>query len=257
MNYGNSYGTTTLEGEEPPKRVKKKGIRGRSRNITIEKRKRLIREILSDKDLEEYTEQNFKEEFKRRCKELGLTYPSIETIRTDLLDCDYKLTKGKFLKRSNYNPLSIEMLQYLFKGSLVSRLTVQIKSDEYILLPIIVQSMVPTISYDNKESTIESDEIDIDVSLYYEEIYSSINNSYNNITSTSIHLTFNKTGYEGAILQLMYDIYPERILSFSANTYGLTLYSTVANTCSLLELIYTCLPNNLDILEVPDSKQPF
>lgn len=245
------------KGEEPTKRIKKKGIRGRSCKNTIERRQRLIQEILSDKDLEEYTEQKFKEEFKRRCKELGLTYPSKETIRTDLLDCDYKLTKGKFLKRSLYNPLSIEILQYLFKESLVSRLTVQIKSDEYILLPIIVQSMAPTISYDNEESTTEPNEDDIDTSLYFEDIYSSIENSYNSLTSTTIHLTFNKTGYEGAILQLMYDIFPEKILSFSANTYGVTLYSTVADTSSLLELIHTCLPNKLDILEVPVSTQPF
>ena len=254
MNY---TGTKNFEGDEPPKREKKKGIRGRSDKNTIDKRQRLIHEILSDKNLEEYKEQKFKEELRRRCKELGITYPSNETIRTDLIACDYKLTKGKFLKKSIYDPLSIEMLQYLFKESLISRLTVQIKSDEYILLPLIQQTNLQKNTNDNKEYTAESDEPDINSDQYFEEIYSCIENTYNNLATSFVNLTFSKSGYEMAISQLLYNIDPEMILSFSANTYGVILYSTVGSTCSLLKLIYNCLPNTLKILEVSNSRQPF
>lgn len=228
--------TTKPEGEAIPKKRKSKGIKGRSNNYDITKRYNIINKIMEDKDLETYTRRDFMLEFRKACNEHKLEVPSDTIINKNLLACGYKLRTGRFLRVSEYNPMTQELLNSLFTTSGIKRLTVQVKGDEFIFIPIIG----PLPSDDNDT---------IDLTPYFESLYDSLEENYTYLCTTSIQLYFTKTGYESSILALIYNSVAPSILSFSEHTYGITITCTVGNARKILSFIYDCLPNVINEVE--------
>lgn len=246
---------------------KQKGIVGRSSKEEIEKRRRIMKDIL-DTNYSDLTLAGFKKILISHLSKKGkdgkdIPLPTDETLKKDCLEIGYMYKSSNF-QIKEYSSEAEEMVKNILLNR-VYEVSATFRNNEYIFYPFLNEDIIEYVNEDgiinktiNGKTKYQSEEYG---EYYNNQLESLLKEIKTNYDTVKISIVLNEHSYEQTLADIFLNTLGINILYISINICGIDIYCKKQDLRNLFNFIFNILPDEIymyprvtTVLESKDNK---